>query len=196
MPRNSSTASTRPPTSRPTCSTARSSWDSTTTKPVLAYLGAQQRGFGGYYAESPTFNAALKAHYLSLLDGLQRLFVLRLDGGAGDRPNPVLLMLFRSTADSLLTLRTPWSNFLEAGLIHRKIDEAGEQGLQVNRATERINAAVADAREGHLEMLDALIAAMLGDRADLVVTESDIRTAGIDIIAEPSPMDHPLFDEE
>jgi hypothetical protein len=113
---------------------------------VRAHLGAQQRGFGGYYAESPTFNAALEAHYL------------------------------------------------EAGLIHRNLEEAGEQGARVNRASERINAAVDDAREGHLEMLDAVVAAMLGDRADLTFAESDVRSAGIDVVAEPNPTDYPLFD--
>jgi hypothetical protein len=82
---------------------------------VRAYLGAQQRGFGGHYAESPTFNDALAAHYLSLLDGLQRLFGLSLERDSiGASHNPALLMLFRATADSLLSLRTPWSGFLEA----------------------------------------------------------------------------------
>ncbi|GIM96682.1 hypothetical protein Ato02nite_084750 [Paractinoplanes toevensis] len=161
---------------------------------VHAYLGAQQRSFGGYYAESPTFNGALKAHYLSLLDGLQRLFGVILDGDLGANPKPALLMLFRSTADSLLTLRTPWSGFLEAGLIHRNLEEAGEWGVRVTRAGERINAALTDAREGHLDMLDALVAAMLGDRADLTITEADVRAAGIDILAEPNPTEYPLFD--
>lgn len=161
---------------------------------VRAYLGAQRRGFGGYYAESPTFNAALEAHYLSLFDGLQQLFELQLDGNPGANPNPALLMLFRSTADSLLTLRTPWSKFLEAGLIHRKLEEAGEHGVRVSRASDRISAAVADAREAHLEMLESLVAAMLGDRADLTIAEADVRTARIDILAEPNPKDYPLYD--
>ena len=66
--------------------------------------------------------------------------------------------------------------------------------MQVNRASERINAAVADARAGHLEMLDSLVAVMLSNRADLTITEADIRTAGIEILAEPSPTDYPLYD--
>jgi hypothetical protein len=162
---------------------------------VRAYLGAQQRGFGGYYAESPTFNDALAAHYLSLLDGLQRLFGLSLERdsiGAGG--NPALLMLFGAIADSLLSLRTPWSRFLEAGLIHRKVEEAGQDGARISVASERINVAVAEAHEAHLEMLNALVAVLLGDRADRTFSEADIHAAGTDISVEPSPTDYPLFD--
>ncbi|WP_430781713.1 hypothetical protein [Actinoplanes sp. G11-F43] len=161
---------------------------------VRAYLGAQQRGFGGYYPESPTFNAALHAHYVSLLAGLQQLFEVRLDGGAGANAKPVLFMLFRSTADSLLALRTPYSSFLESSLIDRKLRDEGERGARVDRAFNRIRVAVAEAREGHLEMLDALMAAMLGDRADLTVTDEDVRAAGVDIRPEPDPANFELYD--
>jgi hypothetical protein len=162
---------------------------------VHAYLGAQRRGFGGYYAESSTFNDALEAYYVSLLDGLQQLFDLRLDqSGGAPVQNLALLMLLRSAADSLLTLRTPWSGFLEAGLIYRKLDAAGEHGERVTRASARIDALVVETRDTHLEMLDALLAAMLGDRAGLTFTEADVRAAGVDT-TKPSPADYPLFDD-
>lgn len=159
---------------------------------VRAYLGAQARGFGGYYAESPTFNTALEAHYRSLLDGLEQLFDLRLQVGAVQKP--ALFILFRSTADSMLTLRTPWSGFLEAGLIHRHLEESGEPGALVTQASDRITALIAEAREAHLVMLDALVSAMLGDRADLTFSDADARAAGIEITDKPSPQDYPLFE--
>ena len=162
---------------------------------IRAYLGAQKRGYGGYYAESPTFNAALAAYYSSLLDGLQQLFGLRLNGrDLGGVPRPSLLMLFRSTAESLLTLRTPWSGFLEAGLIHRDLDEAGEPGARVHQAGERIGAAIDEARAGHLEMLDALLVTLLAERADSVFTEDDARAAGIEFLPRPNTTEYPLFD--
>jgi hypothetical protein len=162
---------------------------------VHAYLGAQQRGYGGYYAESPTFNAALAAHHRSRLDGLQRLFGLRLGGdGQAEVRQAALGMLFRSAAESFLTLRTPFSGFLEAGLIHRVLEEAGEPGAQVYRTNDRIGAAVVEAREAHLDMLDALVAAMLGDRADLTFTDADARVAGIEFLPEPTTAEYPLFD--
>lgn len=156
---------------------------------VHAYLGAQDRGFGGYYAESPTFNAALKAYHAALLDGLERLFGLRLrPEGAG-----VLFMLFTSTANSLLALRTPWSGFLEAGLLVRKVDEAGAEGQRVMVASERIDALTVESRETHLEMLDALVAAMLGEHASLTFGPADLRAIGVDD-ARPLAADYPLYD--
>ncbi|GAA2485844.1 hypothetical protein [Winogradskya humida] len=115
---------------------------------VQAYLGAQNWGYGGYYTESPTFNAALEEYYVQLLDGLQKLFGLQFDMVGS--PNPALMMLFRSTAESLLALRTPWSGFLESGLLVRKLEEAGEHGVRVTEAGEKIDALIAEAREAHL----------------------------------------------
>jgi hypothetical protein len=156
---------------------------------VHAYLGAQERGFGGYYAESPTYNAALKAYHVGMLDGLERLFGLRL------RPESAgaLFMLFASTANSLLALRTPWSGFLEAGLLVRKVDEAGPEGERVTAASERIDALTAESREAHLEMLDALVATMLGERASLTFGPADLRAIGVDD-AKPRAVDYPLYE--
>ena len=71
---------------------------------VRAYLGAQQRGFGGYYVESPTFNAALEAHYSSLLDGLQRLFDLRFDGAVSAQLVPATSLTRDPDASKLVSI--------------------------------------------------------------------------------------------
>ena len=79
---------------------------------VRIYLGAQVRGFGGYHPESSTFNAALKAHYAAMLDGLQQLFGLHLHpDGVGTFNNRVLFSLFprRPTRFSPYALRGPVS---------------------------------------------------------------------------------------
>ena len=160
---------------------------------VRVYLGAQDRGFGGYYPESSTFNAALKAHYTVMLDGLQQLFGLHLYPRGAALNSRALLMLFSATANSFLALHTPWSGFLEGGLLIRKIEEAGEPGQRVIAASDRIDALTVESRETHLEMLDALVTAMLGDRAELTFSPADLRGIGVDD-AKPSPVDYPLYD--
>ena len=161
---------------------------------VEAYLGAQARGFGGYYPESSAFNAALKVHYVGMLDGLGRLFGLRLDRQQMDTfDNRAYFMLFSSTAVSLLALRTPWSNFLEAGLLVKKVEQAGQDGQRVMTASSRIETLVGESRQEHLEILDALAAIMLGDRAELTFSRADLRAIGVDD-AVPSPADYPLYE--
>ncbi|WP_144119160.1 hypothetical protein [Catellatospora sichuanensis] len=162
---------------------------------VHAYLGAQAKGFGGYYAESSTFNAALKAHHEAMLDGLEQLFGLRLNmEGAGNFDNRVLFMLFASTARSLLTLGTPWSGFLESSLLAKKIEQAGVNGQRITEAGERINQLTTQSRQVHLEMLDAIVAEMLGDRADATFSPAELRAIGVDDTG-PNPNDYELYDD-
>ncbi|MER7282122.1 hypothetical protein ABT369_47605 [Dactylosporangium sp. NPDC000244] len=162
---------------------------------IEAYLGAQARGFGGYLPESSAFNAALKAYHAGMLDGLGQLFGLHLDSQQMDTfNNRVYFRLFVSTADSLLALRTPWSGFLEAGLLVRKVEQAGPDGQRVMTASSRIGAVVEESRQQHLEMLDALAAIMLGDRAALTFSRADLRAIGVDDTA-PNPADYPIYDD-
>ncbi|MER5332384.1 hypothetical protein [Micromonospora sp. NPDC002717] len=161
---------------------------------VRVYLAAQGNRFGGYYAESSAYNAALKAHYAAMLDGLQQLFGLRLHrDGVDTFTHRVLFMLFSSTAASFFALRTPWSDFLEAGLLIRKVEEAGAEGERIMAASQRIDALTAESRETHLEMLDALVAVMLGDRAELTFDTADLRAVGVDD-TKPSTRDYPLYE--
>ncbi|MEU8003828.1 hypothetical protein AB0B66_21950 [Catellatospora sp. NPDC049111] len=162
---------------------------------VRVHLGAQGEGFGGYYADSTTFNAALKAHYKAMLGGLEQLFGLRLSmDGVGSFDNRVLFMLFSSTTRSLLALRTPWSGFMESSLLVKKIEEAGANGQRITAATERVERLTAESRQVHLEMLDALVAAMLGDRAEATFSADDLRALGIDVVG-PDPTDYPLYED-
>lgn len=162
---------------------------------VHAYLSAQGEGFGGYYPESSTFNAALKAHHEAMLGGLEQLFGLRLSmDGVGSFDNRTLFMLFASTARSLLALRTPWSGFLESGLLVRRIEGAGANGQRVIAASERINQLMAESRQVHLDMLDAIVAELLGDRADATFTPDDLRAIGVDG-TRPNPNDYELYDD-
>ena len=161
---------------------------------VHAYLAAQQRGYGGYYAESTAYNEALKAHHEAMLEALQRLFDVRLrDNDIHRSDNPALRILFRATADSLFAIRTPWSDFLEAGLIHQKLEAAGADGERARQASDSISELAAEARKAHLDMLDALAAILLQERAELTFTEADLQAAGVSA-SEPDPADYPMYE--
>jgi hypothetical protein len=134
-----------------------------------------------------------------VLNGLEQLFGLRLHpDGISTFNNRVLFMLFAATVDSFLALRTPWSRFMEAGLLLRKIEEAGSDGERVMAAGEWIDALTAESRETHLEMLDALISAMLGDRGgtDVQLSRSGgaryRRREAEPLISEPSDTLRPI----
>ncbi|MEU7822792.1 hypothetical protein [Catellatospora sp. NPDC049133] len=162
---------------------------------VRAYLGAQGEGFGGYFPDSATFNAALRAHHEAMLDGLGQLFGVRLDmDGVGSFDNRVLFMLFSSTARSFLAIRTPWSGFLESSLLVKKIEDAGVNGQHVMAASERIEQLAAQSRQTHLDMLDALAAALLGDRSDATFSADDLRALGVEVVG-PNPNDYPLYED-
>lgn len=159
---------------------------------IEAYLSARgDDTFGGYEAESPAYNAALRAHHERMLDGLERLFGIRLTAeGVGDFRKRVLFILFRTTADSLLALRTPWSGFLEAGLLLQRLEAAGEPGARVLASSDRIWSRTTESREDHLLILDELLGVLLGDRAELTFGVADLRDAGVDPVP-PASDDHP-----
>ncbi|GAB3841460.1 hypothetical protein ACFPIJ_43855 [Dactylosporangium cerinum] len=155
---------------------------------IDAYLGA--RGYDDRHDESSAFNAALREHHSAVLHGLERLFGLRLDRHRTETfDHRVLLMLFSSTAASVLALRTPWSNFLEAGLLIMKVEQAGPPGARVMAESARINTLTAESRQAHLAILDDLAAIMLGDRAELTFTPAELQAMGVDD-TPPSPADH------
>ncbi|MEV0136744.1 hypothetical protein AB0H83_51015 [Dactylosporangium sp. NPDC050688] len=129
-----------------------------------------------------------------MLGGLEQLFGLRLDRQQITFDNRVLFRLFFSTAASLLALRTPWSDFLEAGLLVKKVEQAGPDGQRVMTASHRIETLTDEALQAHLEMLDALAAIMLGDRAELTFSREDLQAIGVDDTA-PSPADYPLYED-
>lgn len=148
--------------------------------------------YGGYYPESSVYNAALRAHHEAMLGGLERLFGMRID--RHDVPDRVLFHLFESTTRSLLALTTPWSGFLEAGLLHRRLEATGEPAVRVMDASHRIESRVIESRQDHLLILDELLAVLLGDRADRTFTAADLREAGVDP-EPPSTEEFPLFED-
>ncbi|MCE0540219.1 hypothetical protein LWF15_32470 [Kineosporia rhizophila] len=93
--------------------------------------------------------------------------------GLGRSDQKVLGHLFRSTLQSLENLKGPLGGFLDAGLLFKALERSGA-GSAVDAELQRIEQANGEARQAHLRLLDTLLQAMLGDRADLVFSDEDL----------------------
>ncbi|GAA2968869.1 hypothetical protein [Actinokineospora diospyrosa] len=156
---------------------------------VLAYANANDPDItdpkpGGYFD-------AVRTHRAELLAGLERLFELELTAEAA--PDPPLFLLFRATARSYLAITGPMSGFLEAGLIHKRLEQVGAHEV-VLRDMGRITEINAESKAAHLDILDTLVAHLLGDRADRVFTVDDLAAIGVST-TPPSHDDYDWVDE-
>lgn len=162
---------------------------------VRAYLAVHASPgsrVGGYEQERDEYNEAVRAYHRGLLAALQAQFEVELDiMRAVGTDAKVLLMLFRSTADSYLAARTPWSRYLEAGLLINRLEAAGEAGERVPAASRWIEELHTESQAQHLEILDALVGRLLGDRAELVVSSETLLAAGFDPASHPRSSDYP-----
>ena len=86
-------------------------------------------------------------------------FVYRVKASSFDQE--VLWGLFQNTLDSLLQITNPWDGYLEAGLVHRKLEECGEAGRTVDRASRVIGEANKASEAVHREILYALFCGSL-----------------------------------
>ena len=123
-------------------------------------------------------------YYRSLLESLQQLFGIDMPGEQFSFDQRVLWGLFNGTVDSLLQITSPWAGFLEASLLHRKLNECGEPGEIVYQASKTIGAANRSSAQAHREMLYALFTAVFG-ACDRVVTSDELRGVGFDDAQEP-----------
>jgi hypothetical protein len=128
-------------------------------------------------------------YYASLLEALQRLFGVRLSREGLSFDQGVLWGLFHSTVGSLLQITIPWAGYLEAGLLHKKLDESGEPGRTVHRATEIIIEANKASEAAHREVLYALFGAIFGECRRIVSSE-ELRESGFDDSKEPDIVDY------
>jgi hypothetical protein len=76
-----------------------------------------------------------------------------------------------------------------------KVEQAGQDGQRVMTASSRIETLTDESRHAHLEILDALAAVILGERAELTFSGADLRAIGVDDTA-PSPADYPFHEDE
>ncbi|KAB2347741.1 hypothetical protein [Actinomadura rudentiformis] len=92
----------------------------------------------------------------------------------------VLTQFFRSTADSYLSIRTPWSGYLEAGLLFEVMKEAGIWDT-VRETSDSIRTSSDELQEQHRALLDLLLSRLLGDRAANTFTEADLTAIGVTV---------------
>jgi hypothetical protein len=128
-----------------------------------------------------------KNYYTGLLTHLEQLFEINF--ASPPSTQRALSMLFRTTIDSYLSLRTPWSGFLEAGLIVKKIQALGPQGEEIFSHSDQIEETTQTSREHHLQLLFHLCEAIYGKR-DRVVTSQELAARGFDTSKEPRIEDY------
>lgn len=123
-------------------------------------------------------------YYASLLETLQARFGLRLSRERLSFDHSVLWSLFDSTVGSLLEITSPWAGYLEASLLHKKLEECGELGQVVELASKAIDEANAACEAAHREILYALFRVIFGE-CRRVVTSEELYEAGFDDSREP-----------
>lgn len=96
---------------------------------VEAYVYAQRTDF---------VHEDFSTYYRGLLSVLEVLFSVRLSPDAIPPERRALWHLFDSTVGSLLRVTSPWDGYLEAGLLMKKLEESGEPGIIVHRASKTI----------------------------------------------------------
>lgn len=129
---------------------------------------------------------AAKAHYARLLALLEQSFGVKLTSPPAAQA--ALGMLFRATVDSYLSLRTPWSHFLEEGLIVRQLEDLGTRGQTIFQRSDQIAQLTHASREAHLQLLYDLFECIFG-KQELIVTSGDLRAKGFDDANKPQMTD-------
>lgn len=155
---------------------------------ALAYAEAQATRITGTDAERVGYAAALHDYRTGLLAGLEQLFGLRLTfESVPDGMSPVF-MAFQSTVRSYLAITGPMDGYLEAGLIHGRLEQAGvhERFLSDLR---RIGKSNIESRTAHLDILDTLLNVLLGAKGERVVFDEELHAIGVGTIP-PNPDDY------
>lgn len=149
---------------------------------ALAHAEAKITFISGLDSERDGYAPALIEYRTALLAGLERLFELRVGTDSGTMTHRVLSKVFQDTLATYLAIAGPLDGYLEAGLLFKTMAEAGVLD-EVERGLTAIRESNARSREAHLDILTALLGAMLGDNADRVVHEDELRAVGV----EPTP---------
>lgn len=127
----------------------------------------------------------VRSYYPRLLSHLEESFGLRLSFDATEDFNKkVLFSLFQDTTLSYRDLRHPWSNYQEATLIIRKLEDAGTSGQRILHLSDKIREKTKDSAELHLQMLYELFQCIYGP-INIVVTSQQLLAMGFDDSKEP-----------
>lgn len=128
-------------------------------------------------------------YYNGLLEALTSLFGIELSEVLHGQTHRPFWGLFNSTVDSLLRITSPWSGYLEAGLLHSQLRDAGAHGERVYLASDAIADANVKSEISHREMLKSLFILTFGE-CNQTVTSEELRAAGFDDNGEPKISDY------
>jgi hypothetical protein len=142
---------------------------------IDAYIYTQRKDF---------VHSDFTAYYGSLLKALQGQFGVQLSHEGLAFSQKVFWMLFQSTVRSLLQITNPWADFLDETLLVRRLEESGELGRVVDRASAAIGESNKESEAAHRVILNALFEAIFGE-CQRVVTSADLLAAGFDDSKEP-----------
>jgi hypothetical protein len=123
-------------------------------------------------------------YYASLLKVLQSHFGIQMSPEGLAFPQVLWWMLFQSTVRSFLKITNPWASYLDATLLHKKLEENGELGRSVDRASAAIFEANKMSEAAHRELLNVLFEAIFGE-CHKVVTSEELLANGFDDSEEP-----------
>jgi hypothetical protein len=157
--------------------------DSSHADPIGYRRGASRRQAKTYVHED------FPNYYTALLSKLEEAFDIHLSHENLDFDQKSLFMLFVSTVHSYQRITTPWSGYLEAGLLIRHLEEAGEPGRRVFAASDAIRDIMKANQAAHFEMLYALFEGIYGF-VDRVVDSEQLQEMGFDDSKEPQMHDY------
>jgi hypothetical protein len=130
-----------------------------------------------------------KIYYSALLAKLEELFGIQISFEKLSPEKKPLWMLFQSTIYSLLSIRTPWSGFLDETLVVSRLKECGEYEESIYQFSKLIMQAAHTSEEAHHQMLYALFKCIFGD-VNTVITSEQLLIAGFDDSKEPDIADY------
>lgn len=102
-----------------------------------------------------------------------------------------LYMLFNSTTESILSLRTPLSTFLEEGLIVLKLESAGAEGRAILDHLDDVSTSARAMHDAQIDILVRLTKIFLGGEQP-VATMEEVRATGL--YPGDSPKDFDIHD--
>ena len=123
-------------------------------------------------------------YYNRLFRALQKEFGIEVSDRNLSREKSPLWGLLNNTIRSLLRISHPFSSYLEAGLVHKRLSETEKTGELVTDLMNRITTANSESETAHREMIRALFEELFG-KVDIIVTSEQLRANGFEDSWEP-----------
>jgi hypothetical protein len=130
-----------------------------------------------------------KEYYSKLLEKLEGLFGIQISEDPPTFDGQLFRVLFNSTVESVLTIKTPVDGYLEAGLLWRKLEQKSELNKIIHDSMRTISQATERSQLAYREILYALFRCIYGD-VDTIITSSQLEAVGFNDSKEPKYVDY------